>query len=53
MFVPLHIIYAILKAILIYIYIYIIEKLNKPSFGYNKFISAGKSIKETNFFKWL
>ena len=25
-----------------------IEKLNKPSFGYYKFISDGNSVKETN-----
>ena len=38
--------------IYIYIYIYIIgeKKINKPSFGYYKFISAGNSIRETNLF---
>ena len=28
-----------------------IEKLNKPSFGYYKFVSAVNSIKKNNFFR--
>ena len=36
----------------IYIYIYIFEKLNKLSFGYYTFISAGYSVRETNSFRY-